>query len=152
MSFVNITFWSRLQNCEKRLFASSCLFVRPLGTIRLPLHGFSWNLSSFRKIFRFGLKFRLKSDKNGGCLIWRPTYVHLSWYPAGLFLEWGIFQTKVVGKIKTHILCSIPLCRKSCCLRDNVEKCDRTRRAIDDNVIRRMRVAFWITKATDTPS
>jgi hypothetical protein len=33
---------------------------------------------------------------------------------------------------------------------DNVEKYDRTRRATDENIIWRMRIACWITKATDT--
>jgi hypothetical protein len=33
-----------------------------------------------------------------------------------------------------------------------VEKYDRARQATDDNIIRRMRLACWITKATDTPS
>ena len=37
-------FWARSQNCEKRLLASSCLSVRPHGTARIPLDGFSWNL------------------------------------------------------------------------------------------------------------
>jgi len=36
-------FWERLQNCEKRLLALSpvCLSVRPHGTTRLPLDGYS---------------------------------------------------------------------------------------------------------------
>jgi hypothetical protein len=62
-----------------------------------------------------------------------------------------MFQTKVVKKIKTHILCSITFFRKSCRLWDNVEKYVATaRQATDDNRIRRMRFAWWITKATDT--
>jgi len=31
---------------------------------------------------------------------------HIDEYLAEFFLEWEIFQTKVVEKIKTHILCS----------------------------------------------
>ena len=42
--------------------------------------------------------------------------------------------------------------RKSCRLRDNVEKYGRARQATDDDMIRRMRFACWITKATDTHS
>jgi hypothetical protein len=63
-----------------------------------------------------------------------------------------MFQTKVVDKIKTHILCSIIFFRKSCCLWFNVEKYGTDRQATDDNIIRRMRFACWITKATDTHS
>jgi len=33
-----------------------------------------------------------------------------------------MFQTKVVEKIKTHILCSVTFSPKSCLLWDNVEK------------------------------
>jgi hypothetical protein len=33
-----------------------------------------------------------------------------------------------------------------------VEKCGRARQATDDNIIRRMRIACWITKATDRHS
>ena len=42
-----------------------------------------------------------------------------------------MFQTKVVEKIKAHILCSIALVRKSCHLRNNVEKYDGARQVID---------------------
>jgi hypothetical protein len=63
-----------------------------------------------------------------------------------------MFQTKVVEKLKTHILCSIKFFQKSYRLWDNVEKYDRTRQATDDNILRRMRFACWITKAADTPT
>jgi hypothetical protein len=42
------------------------------------------------------------------------------------------------------------LSRKAYCFWDNVEKYSRSRQAIDDNIIRRMRIACWIPKATDT--
>ena len=42
--------------------------------------------------------------------------------------------------------------RKSCLLLDNVEKCGRARQATDYNIIRLMRIAFWISKVTDTHS
>jgi hypothetical protein len=69
------------------------------------------------------------------------TYVHLWQYLAEFFLEWEMFETKVVEKIKTHILCSIMFFQKSCRLWDNVEKYGRARQATDDNIIRRMRFA-----------
>jgi hypothetical protein len=61
-----------------------------------------------------------------------------------------MFQIKVVEKFKTHILCSITFPPKSCRLWDNVEKYGTARQATHDNIIRRMRFACWITKATDT--
>jgi len=63
-----------------------------------------------------------------------------------------MFQTKAVEKIKTHILCSVTLFRKSCRLWDNVEKYCRAGQAIDNNITLRMRIACWITKATNTHS
>jgi hypothetical protein len=63
-----------------------------------------------------------------------------------------MFQTKVVEKIKTHILCSLTFCRKLCRLWDNVEKYSTARQATDDNITRRMRFACWITKVTDIHS
>jgi hypothetical protein len=65
-----------------------------------------------------------------------------------------MFGTKVVEKIKTHIFIfgnSFPP-RKLCRLWYNVEKHGRARQATDDNIIWRMRFAYWITKATDTRS
>jgi len=58
---------------------------------------------------------------------------------------------KIVDKIKTHILYSINIFRKSCPLWDIVEKKYGTfRQMADDNIIWRMRFAYWINKATDT--
>ena len=51
-----------------------------------------------------------------------------------------MFETKVVEKIKIHILCSITFFRKSCRLGDNVEKYGGAREATDDNIIQRMQV------------
>ena len=80
------------------------------------------------------------------------TYVLLWLYLPGFFLKWDLFETKVVEKIKTHILCLITFFRKLWLLWNNVEKYVRARQAKDDNIIRRMRYARWITKATDTHS
>jgi hypothetical protein len=73
------------------------------------------------------------------------------WYLADFFLEWEMFQTKVVVKIKTHILCSITFFPpENRAAYEIVEKCGRARQATDDNLIARMRFTCWITKATDT--
>jgi hypothetical protein len=63
------------------------------------------------------------------------TCLHLR-YLGELFLKWEVFQTKVVEKIKTHILCLITFFRKSCRLWDNVEKFGGAREATDDNATR----------------
>jgi hypothetical protein len=62
-----------------------------------------------------------------------------------------MFETKVVEKIKTRILCSIAFSQKSYRLQDNVEKYCTARQATD-YIIQRMRIACWITKVTDTLS
>ena len=49
-------------------------------------------------------------------------HIHFSSYLAEFFLEWQMFQTKVVDKIKTHILYSITFSQQLCHLWDNVEK------------------------------
>jgi len=63
-----------------------------------------------------------------------------------------MFQTKVVQKIKTHILCSVTFPRKSCPLWDNVGKYGRAGQATDDSIVRRMRIACCTTRATNTHS
>jgi len=63
-----------------------------------------------------------------------------------------MFQTKVVQKIKTHILCSVTFFRKSCGLWDNVEKYCTARKSTDENLIRRMSITCWIPKTTNTRS
>ena len=82
------------------------------------------------------------------------TDAYLRSYIAQFFLHREIFQTKVVQKIKTRILCSITFFffRKSCLLRDNAEKYGRARQVTYDNKIRSMRIACWIDMAPDTPS
>jgi hypothetical protein len=62
------------------------------------------------------------------------TYVHLWWYLVEFFLEWEMFQTKFVDKVKTHILCSLNFFQKSCRLWDNVEKYGKARQPTDDNM------------------
>jgi hypothetical protein len=64
-----------------------------------------------------------------------------------------MFRTKIVEKVETHILYSITFFpRKSCRLWDNVEKYGMAGQATDGNITRRMRIACWITKATDARS
>jgi len=77
-------------------------------------------------------------------------YVHLQKELAEFFLEWEVFQTKRVENNKTHFLCSIKFSRKSCRLRDNVEKYGTTRQTTDENIIRSKLFSCRIIKATNT--
>jgi hypothetical protein len=63
-----------------------------------------------------------------------------------------MFQTNLLEKIKIRISCPVMFFLKSCLLRYKVEKYSSPRHATDGNIIRRMRFACWITKATDTHS
>ena len=56
----------------------------------------------------------------------------------------------IVQKINTHNPNNFLW--KLCFLWDNVEKYGTARQATDDNIIRRMRFACWITKGTETHS
>jgi len=57
------------------------------------------------------------------------TNVPLLSYLAYLFLEWEMFKTKFVEKIKKHFF---P--RKSCCVWENVEKYCRAEQATNDHM------------------
>jgi hypothetical protein len=104
--------------------------------------------SIFRKYVE-KIQVLLKYDRNNGHFSWRP--MHLC-YLADFMLEWEFFQRKFIEKIKMNILFSIFFFRKSCRLWDNVEKFYRSGQTTDDNIIRLMLFAFWITRATNTYS
>ena len=61
------------------------------------------------------------------------TNIHFWSYIAHLFLEWEMFETKGVEKIKVHILYSVTFFRKSYRLWENVEKYCRAGQATDYN-------------------
>jgi len=71
-----------------------------------------------------------------------------------------MFQTKVLEKIKTHFVFSNflntppprPLIRKSWLSWDNVEKYVRAGQVKDENITLRMRIEWWIPKATNAYS
>jgi hypothetical protein len=118
--------------------------VCPHGTTRLPLDGFLW-------IFICEDFLKMCWENSNFIKIWRvkgTLHEDLWQYLTELFLEWEMFQTKVVDKIKTHILCSITFFRKSCCVWGNVEEYGRVRQATDDNMTqKKMCFAFWKTNA-----
>jgi hypothetical protein len=131
---------------------SVCTSVRlsfcPQGTIRLPLKGFSWNFiyENFSKIC-LEIKVSLKLDKNDALYV--KTNRHFWLYLAQFFLEWEVFQTKVLEEIKTHILNSITIFFLN---RDVYEI--MWKHTVEPGraqmTIWRMRISYCITKATDT--
>jgi len=111
-----------LQNCENWVLVSSVLFICLSlclhGTFQLPLDDFSWNLTL--RIFK-------KSAKKTA---WRPVLIYNVF-----LLEWEMFQTKFVEKIKVEILFSIIFSWKSCHLWDHVEKYGRTRQVTEESIM-----------------
>ena len=70
------------------------------------------------------------------------TTIRIWSYLAHFFLEWKMFETRVVEKFGTHILCSTTLFGKLCCfyiMWENIVNRDRPH-----ITIWRMRIACWI--------
>ena len=119
--------------------------VRPHGKTRLPLDGFSWNLT-----FEYLLKnchensSFIKTGQENQVLHMKTTW-HFWSYLSQFFIEWEMFRTEFVEEIKTHILCSITFFQKSRHSWGNVEKCSQGRPQM---TIWCMRIACWVSKAT----
>jgi len=62
-----------------------------------------------------------------------------------------MFQTKVVEKIKTHILCAVIFFSENCAVYEITWE-NMVKRGRPHMTIWRMRIACWITKATNTHS
>jgi hypothetical protein len=60
-----------------------------------------------------------------------------------------MFQAKVVEKFKTHILCAITFFENRA-VYGSLEKYGTARQATNNNIIRLMGFACWITKVTGT--
>jgi hypothetical protein len=74
-------------------------------------------------------------------------------YLAQFFVEWEIFETRVVEEIK-HT-CNgkyLFFSENPANFLDNVGKYGRSRQATDGRTIMRMRIASWMTKTTNTHS
>jgi hypothetical protein len=132
-------------------FISVCPSIAPYGKPHLRIDKFSWKV-----IFEYFLKIcRENSSFIKIWQEWRVLYMKTDirfWsYLTNFFLEWEMFQAKLVETIKTHILWSIFLFRISCCLWHNVGKYCTAGQATD-TIIRRMRIARCIPKATNTHS
>jgi hypothetical protein len=94
--------FSKLRTAAISFFMSFCSSVRPHGTTRLSLDGFSWNLIIFRKSVK-KIQFSLKSDKNDRYFTWRPLYIFIIYRP--VLLRMRNFLDEIVEKTDTHTLC-----------------------------------------------
>jgi hypothetical protein len=134
---------------------SFVMSVRPSvclhGATRLPMDGFSWNLI-FQYFFEKSvekIQVSLKSDKNKRVL-YKEANIYCPSHLAHFFSDLEMFQTKVVEKIKTHILCSITFSNKPCRLWDMRKS--TVQRGRPYKTIWCTRTACCIPKATNTYS
>ena len=92
----------------------------------------------------------MKSDKNNSGTLHEDQYTFCLSYLVQLFLEWEMFQTKVIEIIKTHILSSINF------FENRVVYEIMWRNTVDpyrpQMTAWRMRIPCWITAATNTHS
>jgi len=145
-------FEARSQNCETGLLASVmsvCPFVHAHVTTRLPLDGFSWNLifEDFSKICRENLSF-IKIGQTKWYFTQRPMYIFI------ISRSFLLRMRNVSGKCcredqNTHFVFSsflengavYEIMCKGIVVQGNPQV-----------MIRRMRTACWIPKATNTYS
>ena len=104
-----------------------------------------WYLSIFWKSVQ-KIQVSLKSDTNK-YFTWRPIHIYIS---SSFFLVWEMFQTVVVDKIKTHVLCLIAFFFGENhavyeIMLQNIVESDRPQ-----IILWCMRIACWITKATNS--
>jgi hypothetical protein len=121
--------------------------------VRIEQLGSHWTLAKF-DIWEFfsksvdKIQVSLKSDNNNGTLHEDLcTFVIIS--RSILVRTINVSDKSCTENQNTHFMFN-NFFRKSCHLWDNVEKYGRARQATEDNIIRRMRFACWITKATNT--
>ena len=95
------------------------------------------------------IKFRFHENLRRMAVLYVKTCIHLWYCLAQFFLEWKMFQTKVVEKIRTHISWSVAFLRKSYRLWDNVEKYG-VQPGRSQMTVWRMRIACLIRKARNT--
>jgi hypothetical protein len=129
--------FAKLRKTTISFVMSVRLYVRPHGTTRLPLDGFSWNLilGAFSKVC-------WENSRIAG-----TTIAHSWKYLAHFFLEREMFHTKAVEKIETHIFYSVFFFLKSCHLWGNWKNIvQRDRPQME---IWRMCIACWLPKATN---
>jgi hypothetical protein len=135
---------------KRHCLSSACLAVRMriLGSQQTDFHEI-WYLSIFPKSIE-EIQVSLKSDENDGHFTWRPVYIFISCRTLRRMRNYSDKSCR--ENQNTHFMFNNFFFPKIARLWDVIEKCGTTRQAAYDNIIRRMRIAWWIPKATDTRS
>jgi hypothetical protein len=133
-------FQTRLQNCEKRLLASSCLSFRL--SVRSSARKNSAPTVRIFTIFDIWIFFENLSRKfNFHSNLTKITdtlheYQHTFLITShSILLRMRNVSDKIVEEIKTQILCSITFLRKSCLYEIMWKKYERARQATDANTV-----------------
>jgi hypothetical protein len=115
----------------------SFIIACPFASVRTEQVGSHW--MDFREIWHLSFS-KICQEISGFIEIWQEqqalymnTYLYL-WCLAEFFLEFEMFQVKVVQEIKPHFMSMTFLFNKSCCLCDNVKTNGRAGQATDDSV------------------
>jgi hypothetical protein len=138
---------TRSQNCERwRLRrVSPSVRMEKFGSHWTNFHEI-WYWNIFRKSVE-KIQVSVKSVKNNEYFIWIPMYIMV--ISLWILLKWQIVETNIVETIKTYILCSVTFF-----VVENRAVYETLRKEPDrpQMAIRRMRIACWITKATNAHS
>ena len=94
-------------------------------------------------------KFKLHSNLTGLWVALHEDHVQLRSYLTAFFLEWEIFQTKDEEKMKQRIQCTLKFFQENWAIYDITWK-NIVEGGRPHMTTRGMRIACWITKATDT--
>ena len=137
-----------LQNCEKQLWASSCLPVCP----SLCMERFDTHWMGFYEILHliiFGkssekIQFSWKSGKNNGYFTWRLIYISIIFRSIHPIMK--NVSDRVVGKIETNIMAH------NFFFENHVVHEIMWKSNVQPGTIWHMRIAYWIPKATNKPS
>ena len=78
------------------------------------------------------------------------TITHFWLYLTQFFLEWEMFQTKLVDEIKTHMLRSITFLKNCTIYEIMLKNILRARQVTVDNITQRMHIACHVPKARHT--
>ena len=108
-----------------------------------------WYLAIFRKSTK-KIQFSLKSDNNG-CILQEDQWPFLI-ISRSVPLRMRNVSDKIVQKIKTHIFYSTTFSENRAIYEITWKNYGRAGQATDDNIIRCMSIACWITRATNKHS
>jgi hypothetical protein len=153
--------FAKLQKATTSFVMSACPSVcvsdRLHTTTQLPLNGFSWHLINehfYENLSRENATF-IKTWQRVSGTLYEDSCIFMTISRSFLLKMTNVSDKTPRERHNTHFMFNSifkNFFRKACRLWDNVGKCVIARQATDNNTVRRMRTACWITKATDTYS